>query len=201
MSLTLLAAAAAAVAVTVGYMAARREREASGEDGGENERAAPAASPEGAPWDELPFALGDVVLAGIEERWLSGAIVARERGEIVAAVFLAPEGAAQGAVAAFPAPRREILWLAPAAVDSPEEPPATLEIAGMTLRRRARLPAALERLGQGAPSLGHAGIIALYEGGGHDAAVVIASEGRIHAWAGRRIEDGGYERLGGGGEG
>ncbi|WP_437579267.1 hypothetical protein [Sorangium sp. So ce887] len=201
MSLALLAAAAAAVAATVGFMAARREREAAGEDGGEKERAAPAASPEDAPWDELPFALGDVVLAGIEERWLSGAIVARERGEIVAAVFLAPEGAAQGAVAAFPAPRREILWLAPAAVDSPEEPPATLEIAGMTLRRRARLPAALERLGQGAPSLGHAGIIALYEGGGDDAAVVIASEGRIHAWAGRRIEDGGYERLGGGGEG
>ncbi|WP_437946045.1 hypothetical protein WME98_35235 [Sorangium sp. So ce296] len=201
MSLTLLAAAAAAVAATVGYMAARREREALWEDRDEDERAAPAASPDGAPWDELPFALGDVVLAGSEERWLSGAIVARERGEIVAAVFLAPEGATQRAVVAFPAPRREILWLAPAAADSPDEPPATLEIAGMTLRRRARLPAALERLGQGAPSLGEAGIIALYEGGGHDAAVVLASEGRIHAWVGRRVEEGGYERLGGGGEG
>ncbi|XXT22293.1 hypothetical protein WME94_12100 [Sorangium sp. So ce429] len=200
MSLTLLAAAAAAVAATVGYMAARREREEQAGQGGEEEQA-PARSPDDAFWDELPFALGDVVLAGTEERWLTGAIVARERGELVAAVFLAPEGAAQGAVAAFPAPRREILWLAPVAVDSPYEPPATLEMAGMTLRRRARLPAALARLGQGAPPLGDAGIIALYEGGGYDAAVVLATDGRIHAWAGRRIEEGGYERLGGGGEG
>ncbi|XXY47107.1 hypothetical protein WME91_44605 [Sorangium sp. So ce269] len=200
MSLTLLAAAAAAVAATVGYMAARREREEQAGQGGEEERE-PARSPGDALWDELPFALGDVVLAGAEERWLTGAIVARERGDLVAAVFLAPEGAAQGAVAAFPAPRREILWLAPVAVDSPYEPPATLEIAGMTLSRRARLPVALARLGQGAPPLGDAGIIALYEGGGDDAAVVLATDGRIHAWAGRRIEDGGYERLGGGGEG
>lgn len=201
MSLTLLAAAAAAVVATVGYMASRREREAPGGNGGERARGAPAAPPGDAPWNELPLALGDVVLAGSEERWLSGAIVARERGEIVAAVFLAPEGGAHGAVVAFPAPRREILWLAPAAADSPDEPPATLEIAGATMRRRTRLPAALERCGQGAPSVGDAGIIALYEGAGHDAAVVLASEGRIHAWAGRRIEDGGYERLGGGGEG
>ncbi|WP_437736017.1 hypothetical protein [Sorangium sp. So ce1335] len=201
MSLTLIAAAAAAVAATVGYMAARREREAQAGAGGEQEPGARARSPEDALWDELPLALGDVVLAGTEERWLSGAIVARERGELVAVVFLAPEGATQRAVVAFPAPRREILWLAPAAVDSPDEPPATLEIAGMTLRRRARLPAALARLGRGAPRVGDAGIFALYEGGGHDAAVVLASEGRIHAWAGRRIEDDGYERLGGGGEG
>ncbi|WP_438019074.1 hypothetical protein WMF18_08410 [Sorangium sp. So ce315] len=200
MSLTLIAAAAAAVAATVGYMAARREREAQAGGGGEDEPAARARSPEDAIWDELPLALGDVVLAGTEERWLSGAIVARERGELVAAVFLAPEGSAQRAVAAFPAPRREILWLAPATVDSPDEPPATLEIAGMTLRRRVRLPTALARLGRGAPAVGEAGIFALYEGGGNDAAVVLASEGRIHAWAGRRIEDGGYERLGGGGE-
>src|SRR5690606_18367722 len=146
-------------------------------------RRAASGAPEGAPWDELPFALGDVVLVGSEERWLAGAVVAQERGELVAVVFLAPEGAAQGAVVAFPEPRREILWLLPAEVDAPDEPPATLEIAGMTLRRRARLPVTLERLGQGAPPLGDAGIIALYEGGGHDAAVVLASEGRTRAWA------------------
>ncbi|WP_437679600.1 hypothetical protein [Sorangium sp. So ce131] len=201
MSLTLLAAAAAALAATAGYIAARREKEALDGDGGAEARDPAGGPPQESLWDELPLALGDVVMAGIEERWLSGAIVARERGEIVAVVFLAPEAAAQGAVVAFPAPRREILWLAPAAIDSPEEPPATLEIAGMTLRRRARLPAALERLGKGAPPLGDAGIFALYDGGGSDAAVVIASEGRVHAWAGRRVEDGAYDRLGGGGEG
>jgi hypothetical protein len=197
MSLTLLAAAAAAVAATVGYLASRRDREAQGVTGDEARRAASGA-PGGAPWGELPFALGDVVLVGSEERWLAGAVVARERGELVAVVFLAPEGAAQGTVVAFPEPRREILWLLPAEVDAPDEPPATLEIAGMTLRRRARLPVTLERVGQGAPPLGDAGIIALYEGGGHDAAVVLASEGRLHAWAGRRIDGAGYERLGGG---
>lgn len=198
MSLTLLAVAAA-VAATVGYLATRRERGAQGAMG-EGAKGAAKDAGAGAPWSELPLSLGDVVLVGSEERWLAGALVARERGELVAVVFLAPEGAAQSAVVAFPEPRREILWLLPAEVDAPDEPPATLEIAGMTLRRRARLPVSLERLGQGAPALGNAGILAFYEGGGHDAAVVLASEGRIHAWAGRRIDDAGYERLGGGGE-
>lgn len=194
MSLTLIAVLAATLAASVGYLSSRR-REPPEQDQ-DDEREPPGRTGRGAPWDELPLALGDVVLVGTEERWLAGAIVARERGELIAAVFLAPEGAKLGAVVAFPAPRREILWLDPAVIESPEEPPATLEIAGVTQRRRARLPVAFERVGQGAPAIGDAGILALYEGGGHDVAVVLASGGRVSAWAGRRIEEGAYDRLG-----
>jgi hypothetical protein len=201
MSLTLLAALAAAVAASVGYLSARRVKRPEdnlGDSGGQR-RAPLGRSARGAAFRGLPLALGDVVLAGSEERWLSGAIAAREKGELIAVVFIAPEGVRERAVAVFPPPRRDIYWLSPVEIDSPDEPPATLEIQGVNMRRQGRKPAALERMGQGAPPVGMAGILALYDGGGSDVAVVIGSEGRIHAWAGRRIEEEGYERLGGGG--
>lgn len=200
MSLTLVAAVAAAAAASFGYLSARRSSGAN-DDGGAGDRPPSRRAGSGGVFAQLPLALGDVVMAGDEERWLAGAIVAQEKDDLVAVVFMAPEGAQQGVVAVFPPPRRDIYWLAPWAVDSPDEPPATLEIAGMTMRRRGRLPAALKRIGQGAPPTGEAGIVALYEGGGSDVALVIASEGRLYAWAGRRIDEDGYERLGGGGTG
>jgi hypothetical protein len=202
MSLTLIAAVAAAVAASIGYLSARRSH--GEENAGDGARPAPPPRHDGSGGvlAELPLALGDVVMAGDEERWLSGAIVAQESGDhLVAVIFVAPEGAQLGAVVVFPPPRRDIDWLAPASVDSPGEPPATLEIAGTTMQRRGRLPAALRRIGQGAPPIGEAGIVAMYDGGGSDVAVVLGSAGHVHAWAGRRIDEDGYERLGGGGTG
>jgi hypothetical protein len=198
-SLTLLAAVAAAVAASVGYLSARRNPEAAGGGGGER-RGPPGGGGEAVPWPVgLPLNLGDVVLVGAEERWLTGALVAREKTEIVAALFLAPEGAKQAAVAAFPPPRRDIFWLDPVAIDSPVEPPATLEIGGVTMLRRGRLPVLFERLGQGAPQIGAAGMIATYTAAESEVAIVVASEGQVYGWAGTRIEEGAYERLGRGG--
>ena len=204
MSLILIAAVTAAVAASVGYLASRR-KPAEGDDGDDD---APPPDPqaerreqEARAFDGLPLKLGDVVSAGPDERWLAGALVARERGQVVTVLFLAPEGAAQGAVAVFAPPRQDIYWLSPAAVESPDEPPATLEIGGVPMRRRGRLPVSLERMGQGAPRVGEAGILATYEGGPTDVAVVVGSEGRAHAWSDRRIEGGDYERLGAGGDG
>jgi hypothetical protein len=144
----------------------------------------------------MPLTRGDVVSAEHEERWLAGALVAREEGHAIAALFLAPEGSKHSAVAAFASPRREIFWMEPMELASPEEPPATIELGGMPMRRKGRLPVTIERLGQGAPQVAEEAIWAAYEGGGRDVAVVIASQGRAYAWAGKRLDEDEYDRLG-----
>ena len=141
-----------------------------------------------------------MVSAEREERWLAGAIVARDGGRILAVLFLAPEGARSAAVAAFPPPRRDIHWLEPVEVVTPAEPPATLEIRGATLTRKGRIPVTLERHGQGAPPIDETGLWAAYEGAGRDVAVVLACGAKVHAWSGVRFEPGEYDRLGGGGD-
>lgn len=152
-------------------------------------------------FESLPLALGDVVVADREERWLAGGVVAREGDKVVAALFFAPEGAAIKVVAAFARPRRDVLWLSPARVDSPAEPPASVEIDGVAMTRRGRLPVVLSRHGQGVPSLGETGILAEYEGGADEVAVLLTSEGRALAWSGRKLEEDAYDRLGSGGDG
>jgi Ni/Co efflux regulator RcnB len=144
----------------------------------------------------LPLSLGDVVSDGHEERWLAGALVAREQGRVLSALFLAPEGAKLSAVAVFAAPRKDIYWMDPAELDVTDEPPATIELGGVAFRRKARLPVTLERLGQGAPSIGEEAIWGVYDGGPSEVAVVLVSEGRVHAWQGRRLDEDRYDRLG-----
>jgi hypothetical protein len=223
MSFTLLLAVTAAVAASMGYLAARkhgdeddpppdsgnqtgnkdkRKQDDRETDGAARPPAKPAkkpAAPAVSPFAELPLALGDVVSSGSDERWLAGAVVAREGGRVVGALFLAPEGTAQKAVAVFAPPRKDIWWMSPTEVASPSEPPATIEVAGVALSRKSRLPVTLERLGQGAPQVAEEGLWAVYDRG-RDVALVIASGGRAHAWSGLRMEDGEYDRLGGGGD-
>ncbi|MFO0586364.1 MAG: hypothetical protein U0441_02430 [Polyangiaceae bacterium] len=151
-------------------------------------------------FEATPLALGDVVLAEGEERWLAGAIVAREGDKVVAAVFFAPEGAVTKVVAAFARPRRDVAWLSPARVDSPNEPPASIEIDGAPMTRRGRLPVTLATHGQGVPRIGDTGILAEYEGGADDVALLLTTNGQALAWRGRKLEEGAYDRLGNGGE-
>lgn len=218
MSFALVLAATAAVAAVSGYLAARRhgdgppledeeiddkgEEKGAGEEGEKKpapRAAAKKAKPDPAPFATLPLALGDVVSSGMEERWLSGAVVAREGDVVIAALFVAPEGKEHHAVAAFAPPRKDVWWMSPAEIASPDEPPATIEINGVALSRKARLPVRLTRLGQGAPQVAEEGIWAVYDRG-RDVAVVIASRGEAHAWSGKRLEEDEYDRLGGGGE-
>lgn len=151
-------------------------------------------------FEALPLALGDVVLADGEERWLAGAIVAREGDKVVASLFFAPEGAATKVVVAFARPRRDVAWLAPAVVDSPVEPPASIEIDRAPMTRRGRLPVTLTSHGQGVPNVGETGIFAEYEGSSDDIAVLLTTNGRALAWRGRKLGEGAYDRLGNGGE-
>jgi len=198
----LVIAVTAAVAASLGYLASRRKE--SVEDpkaldkpaGGKDKEAPKLPQPARDPLAGLSFALGDVVSAEGEERWLAGAIAVRDRGETSAAVMLAPEGLTLQAVVVFPPPERRILWLAPVEVVSPPEPPATLEIGGDAMTRKSRLPVNLERLGQGAPNVGATGIFATYETGSREVAVVITSEGKTFAWSGRRLEVDEYDNMG-----
>jgi hypothetical protein len=201
----LLMAATAFFAASMGFAAARRrkgdpEMDGPREDGAMDRASRPGASRRATPtsaFDGLPLAVGDVVLGDGEERWLAGALVARESGRVIGALFVAPEGAVQHGVAAFAAPRREVFWLAPAAVDATGEPPATLELRGVVLRRRGRLPVSFERFGTGAPRI-EEGIWAEYEAGGRDVALVVTGGGACFAFAGARLEEGDYDRLGAG---
>ena len=215
MSFTLLLAVTAAVAASMGYLAARKhgdEDETAPDSGSaghgkkrEREqdpapRPVKTATVTSPPYATLPLALGDVVSAGVEERWLAGAIVAREGERVIGALFLAPEGMVNKAVAVFAPPRKDIWWLSPTELASPSEPPATIEVGGVAMQRKGRLPVTLERLGQGAPSLGQEGLWAAYERG-REVAMVIASQGKAHAWSGVRLDEEEYDRLGGGGDG
>ena len=181
-----------------GRGAAKRD---GGKRDGDRSTAGSKADPKRA-FESLPFALGDVVIADHEERWLAGGLLAREGDKVVAAIFFAPEGAATKAVVAFARPRRDVLWLSPARVDSPAEPPASVEIDGVAMTRRGRLPIVLSRHGQGVPSsIGDTGIFAEYEGGADEVAVLLTSGGRAFAWTGKKLEEDAYDRLGSGGEG
>jgi len=214
MSLVLVAVATA-IAASVGYFAAKNRGRAGGAGDGEpkpddvedaRQRAprrgasSPRAGVEPTPFGTLPLALGDVVAQGGEERWLSGAIVARDGGRVVSVLFLAPEGGTYQAVAAFARPRREIYWLSPAEVECPEEPPGTIEIGATSYQRRARLPVKIQRMGQGAPDVGETVLWGSYEAGGRDVAIVLCGGGRTHAWSGTRLDEGEYDRLGKGGD-
>jgi hypothetical protein len=208
-----LVAVTAILAAAAGYLAARGR--GSGPDQGDKDPKKPRKLPSGgragaepgagkaapspSPFEGMPLALGDVVLAEAEERWLAGALVARENGRVVAALFFSPEGASTRSVAAFPAPRRDIYWMSPVEVVVPAEPPATLEIGEAMLTRRGRLPVSLERVGQGAPHVDETQLWATYEGGGRDVAVVLAGGGKVLAWRGSRLDEGDYDRLGAGG--
>jgi hypothetical protein len=211
-SFTLILAVTAAVAAATGYFAARKHGDAGDppDDHGDGEekndlvekpapKPAPKTKPDPAPFATLPLALGDVVSSGMEERWLAGALLAREEGRVIAALFVAPEGREQKAVAAFAPPRKDVWWMSPTEVATPDEPPATIEIGGVALSRKARLPVQLSRHGQGAPDVAEEGIWAVYDRG-RDVAVVIASRSQVHAWVGQRLEEDEYDRLGGGGE-
>jgi len=204
MSIALLVAISTAVAISAGFLARRRKDQQPSKPIATLPSARRTGTKDDASdhrFDELPLALGDVVLFDRQERWLAGALLLREGQRVVAALFLSPEGADVRAVAAFTEPRRDIYWLHAVEVVSPAEPPATLEIGEAMLTRRSRLPVSIERLGQGAPHVGDAALWAMYEGGGREIAVLLSGGGKVHAWRGTRLEEGAYDRFGSGGTG
>lgn len=195
--------AALAVATAAGYLAARGRNASKKTEPAlpKTKRPAPgkpkASQPsEPSPFDGLPLGLGDVVSAQGEERWLCGVLLAKEGDKIVGALFLAPEGAQTKAVYVFAPPKRDILWLSPIQVAASGEPPATLEMESALMTRRARFPVAIERMGQGTPSIGSSALWALYEGTTGRAAIVIADGPAVFAYWGERLEPSQYDRMG-----
>lgn len=209
MSFLVFAACAAVAAASAGLVAARRARR----DGEASPPTPP--SPVAAPPPEpalagLPLGVGDVVSVEVDdpsrgggigrahsERWLEGALVLKEAGELVGAVFVAPEGARQEAVVAFGAPRKDIGWLSAVALEVSGEPPTSLEIEGTVMRRKRRLFVEVERRGRGAPQLSGGAVFAEYEATGRAIGIVlVAGSSGVHAWHGARYEPGQYDHWG-----
>jgi hypothetical protein len=184
-----VAAAAAGVAVE----RSRGERD-DDDDGGPASGGAPPPSPFAG--RGLVIDLGDVVSSKGAERWLAGALELRDGEHLLAALFFAPEGSRQEAVCAFPAPRRELLWLSPAPIDATGEPPTAIELGGVVMQRRARLPVSVRRHGQGAPDVGDTATLAEYASTSRAAGLVLATRGLTLGWAGRRLEPDEYDRMG-----
>lgn len=196
MTITILVISAA-VAASVGYLANRRRASKANLPGppASVKKNAPAALPAAKPLEGFPLELGDVISSGGEERWLSGAILAREQA-VVTVLFFAPEGKEHWVVVTHPLPERDIFWLRPVEVVSPAEPPAALEIGEITMQRKSRLPVRFERIGQGTPDIGSTGILATYTAGAREVAIVVTSGEQCLAWSGRRIDSSDYERMG-----
>jgi hypothetical protein len=193
-SLILLAAVAAVAAAAAGVAVERRR---ASKKGAEEDAAAAAEAPL-APFanDGLPVGLGDVVSSDGQERWLAGALELRDGEHLVAVLFVAPEGSGTEAVCAFAPPRREILWLTPRTVDVAAEPPTAIELGGVVMQRRARVPARVKRHGQGTPDLGDLATFAEYHAGGREVGVVLRAPGIVLAWSGRRLDPDEYDRMG-----
>lgn len=196
MSFIFLAAVCAAAAAAAGVLSGRRRAAGGAET--EAAKAAPPPPPPPRPFanDAVAFDIGDVVSAGGEERWLAGALSLRDGDYLVAALFFAPEGKRNDAICAFSSPRREILWLTPHPVEIGAEPPSSLELDGIVMRRRARVPVGVSRHAQDTPDVGEQAIFAEYEAGGGAVGVVLRSHHVALGWVGRRIDDGAFERMG-----
>ena len=114
MTITILIISAT-LGASIGYFVNRRrasKADLPGSPPAAPKKNAPAALPAAKPLDGFPLELGDVISSGGEERWLSGAILAREQ-TVVTVLFFAPEGKEHWVVAAYPLPERDIFWLRP----------------------------------------------------------------------------------------
>ncbi|HEY2516363.1 MAG TPA: hypothetical protein VGI39_36075 [Polyangiaceae bacterium] len=174
---------------------------------GANEKSAraperePSAEEEAAiDWGAFPCALGDVVVRTLDhtEAWLAGGVVFCEDAP-AGVLFIAPERGGEGAILAWPRPRRELGWLTPvhsAALAVGDDPPSAIELDGVRFERTRRLPLRLERVGTGAPDMGAQGVVGEYRAASGEIALVVVAEGVARGWRGRMLGEGEYEIWG-----
>jgi hypothetical protein len=164
----------------------------------EARRSAPKAKePAVDPLADFPCHLGDVVMIhGVDEAWLAGALVFYEKVP-AAALFFAPEAGGDRALFVRPKPSSSIVWLSPLADDEVTvgpEPPSTLEHKGDRFERLRRLPLRVERVGTGAPDVGDQALVVEYASGGERLLVLVAA-GKPRGYRGHVLEEGTYDLL------
>jgi hypothetical protein len=153
------------------------------------------------PLASFPCHLGDVILGnGEQEAWLSGALVFSEAAP-TAALFIAPDAGGDRAILARPAPDASLVWMMPlrsGELPAFREPPSTLEHGQERFERRRRLPLRVSRVGTGAPDVGSEVIFAEYAAPMGERLILLIASQAVHAWRGRVLEEGTYDRLPGG---
>ncbi|MCC6524609.1 MAG: hypothetical protein IT373_18275 [Polyangiaceae bacterium] len=143
----------------------------------------------------LPLRTGDVIDVDGESRWLGAAVLLVDTTGVRSALCMAPEEGPGTLVAAFPPPSHHIYWLEAADLELPPGTPTTLDAGGALLELRASYPVELASSAK-APALGARGKVALYEGPGARAALLLRTEKGTHLWCGRRVAAGDYEKVG-----
>ena len=145
---------------------------------------------------EREIGVGDVIQVEDATRWLGSGLRLREAGSLRCSLWFATEGQAQSAVASFPPPAGHIYWLAAQEPALPAEPPSRIELDGAMLERSECFPAEVEAVAGEPPDLGARVLAAFYQGPAGQAAIVLRGGVRSLVFAGRRIDAGGYDRLG-----
>ncbi len=186
---------------------APRDAAAAGASAGAGASAAGASAapaPPKDPYEGFPCRLGDVVMAHHgEEAWLAGALVFSEKMPR-AVLFIAPDAGGDRALYVRPAPDPSVLWMTPLpekALVVGRDPPPSIEHEQQRFERTRRLPFRAERAGTGAPDVGQDVIVAEYSGGGaEDRIVVVVGQSGARAYRGRKLTEGTYDVLPGGGD-
>ena len=139
--------------------------------------------------------LGDVVEIAGQELWLESAWLLSEAGDAVVALYAAREAV----LVVLPPPKRTVYLLDAVELRVPDEPPATLESAGVRFERVRRIPVRVTSIGESAPLPWDEALLAEYRGLGGDALWLLGRAGRAKAWQGRVVGESEIERWGGGG--
>lgn len=199
MSLMVAAIAAAGVglaagAVALGSWLRKRGRQTTAAAAAD-EPEPPAAQPVRDP--AFSLTLGDMIQVEQQTRWLCSGFHVSDGITLRCALWYGADGAdGSELVVAFPPPDRHIYWLTRSPVAVPEHSPSRLEIDSRLLDRVATYPAELEAFRPPQPADRIPATVSIYEGAIGDAAVAIHRRGACAVFAGTRLEDGDYDRLG-----
>jgi hypothetical protein len=183
-------AAAAVVAAAAAIAARTRHRRLSAP------ALPPAVEP---PFDSLELQVGDVVMRGERDIWLTGALVLSEGDGCVAAVFLAsvtgPDAPAE-ALVVRPGPPRSVAWVRQEQPQPWPAPPDSIELDGEWLKRTCRIPVSVATHGDvPAGAGGEPAVWLQFEGASGSAAFVLFRADRCLLWRGTWQEPGSLMRL------
>lgn len=143
--------------------------------------------------------LGDVLIRITgEEAWLAGGVVLSEDAP-VAVLFVAPDAGHDTAIYVRSQPKTGLFWLEPlepSAILVGGEMPSSVEHDGIRFERARKLPLRPHRIGVGAPDVGDTVIVAEYVSTGSERLLVLKStNGTVHAYRGRELEESLYEVI------
>jgi hypothetical protein len=149
--------------------------------------------------EALGLQIGDVVLLGDTEAWLTGAMRLDEDGGCVACLFFTERGSQGDVLLGCAGPLPSLLQCKPARLPNLQIAPHSLEHERELYTRRCRVPVTVTCLGQGTPGVDGEGMLLWFDSLVGTSLVVLQSQGRAWAWLGAPVDPATTLRLGAGG--